>query len=61
MIGDRITVVLNGVTIVDNQAVTGVTGGAIDGNTEVPGPIMLQGDHGPIAYRNIRVKTLPGR
>lgn len=61
MIGNRITVILNGIKIVDDQPVTSVTGGALDGNMDVPGPIMLQGDHGPIAYRNIRVKPLPGR
>jgi Domain of Unknown Function (DUF1080) len=24
-----------------------------------PGPILLQGDHGPVAYRNIFIRTLP--
>jgi hypothetical protein len=22
------------------------------------GPLMLQGDHGPVAYRNLRIKPL---
>jgi hypothetical protein len=26
-----------------------------------PGPIMLQGDHGPVAYRNLRIRSLDGR
>ena len=49
----HITVVLNGVTIIDNAPVTGVTGGAIDSNEFVPGPIYLQGDHSDADYRNM--------
>jgi hypothetical protein len=26
-----------------------------------PGPILFQGDHGPVAYRRIRIRTLGGR
>jgi type 1 glutamine amidotransferase len=58
LVGNRITVTLNGVRIVDDQPIDGVTGGALDDKVGDPGPIMLQGDHGPIAYRNIRVKIL---
>ncbi len=61
IIGRNLTVILNGRTIVDNQTLSSVTGGALDGNMDVPGPIMVQGDHGPIAYRNIRIKPLPGK
>jgi len=53
LIGRRITVVLNGKTIVDNQVVPGITGGALDSNEGLPGPLMLQGDHGPISFRQI--------
>ena len=28
-------------------------GGALDSDESAPGPIYLQGDHGPVAYRNI--------
>ena len=49
----HITVVLNGVTIIDNAPVTGVTGGAIDSNEFAPGPIYLQGDHSDADYRNM--------
>ena len=28
-------------------------GGALDSDEAAPGPIFLQGDHGPIEYRNI--------
>lgn len=47
------TVVLNGVTIIDNQPVEGVTGGAIDADEFVPGPIYLQGDHSDADYKNM--------
>ncbi len=48
-----LTVVLNGTTIVDNQMIEGITGGAIDSRERLPGPILLQGDHGHIEYRNL--------
>ncbi len=53
LIGRWVTVVQNGQTIIDNQEIPGITGGAIDSREERPGPIYLQGDHGGIAYRNI--------
>lgn len=61
IVGQSVSVVLNGIRIIDNQVLPSVTGGALDGNMDVPGPIMLQGDHGPIAYRNIRIKVLSGK
>jgi hypothetical protein len=48
-----VTVILNGVKIIDNQPLLGVTGGAISADEFSPGPIYLQGDHGTIMYRNI--------
>ena len=53
LIGRRVTVVQDGQTIIDNQEIPGITGGALDSHEELPGPIYLQGDHGGIAYRNI--------
>lgn len=49
----HVTVVLNGEKIIDNQPVEGVTGGAIDSNDFVPGPIYLQGDHSDADYKNM--------
>ena len=54
-IGRRVTVVLNGVTIIDDQEIPGITGGALDSNEAAAGPIMLQGDHTGIQYRNIAI------
>ena len=55
LIGRMITVVANGKMIICNQEIPGITGGAIDSNEGEPGPLLLQGDHGPIEYRNIVV------
>jgi hypothetical protein len=49
----HVTVVLNGITIIDNQPLLGVTGGALTADEFSPGPIYLQGDHGKVMYRNI--------
>jgi hypothetical protein len=53
LVGRMITVVLNGKTVVCNREIPGITGGALDSDEGAPGPLLLQGDHGPIEYRNI--------
>lgn len=53
LIGRRVTVIANGKKIICDQIIPGITGGALDSKEGEPGPIMLQGDHGPIEYRNI--------
>ena len=53
LIGRMVTIVANGNMIICNQAIPGITGGAIDSDEGAPGPILLQGDHGPIDFRNI--------
>ncbi len=53
LIGRMVTIVANGITIISNQEIPGITGGAIDSNEAEPGPIYFQGDHGPIQFRNI--------
>lgn len=59
LVGRRITVVLNGRTIIENAQIPGITGGALDSNEGAPGPLMLQGDHGKIAFR--KVVVTPGQ
>ena len=49
----HITVVLNGVTIIENAEITGVTGGAIDADIDAAGPIYLQGDHSDADFKNM--------
>ena len=55
LVGRQLTVVLNGTTVIDNVLVDGITGGAINPYEEEPGPLMLQGDHGKVRFRNIVV------
>jgi hypothetical protein len=59
IIGNRITVVLNGVKIHDQVLCDRPTGGELDGNVNEPGPLLLQGDHGTVSFRNIRIRELP--
>jgi len=54
LLGRRVTVVQNGQTIIDNQEIPGITGGALDSHEALPGPIYLQGsEKGHVAFRNI--------
>lgn len=55
LIGRRVTVVANGVPVIIDQTIPGITGGALDSQEGMPGPFFIQGDHGPIEYRNIIV------
>ena len=56
-------VTLNGVVVHENVEVTGPTRGAAFPDEKTVGPIVIQGDHGPVAFRNIRYRafgtTLP--
>jgi hypothetical protein len=54
LVGRQLKVVLNGQEIL-NTIVEGVTGGALNPFEGEPGPLMLQGDHGKIRFRNIVV------
>jgi hypothetical protein len=58
LVDRHMTVVLNGTTIIDNQPLLGCTGGALFSDESRPGPILLQGDHGPVSYRNIVVRPV---
>jgi len=55
LVGRLVTVVLNGKRIISEQEIPGPTGGALDSKEGAPGPIMLQGDHGPVEYRNLTI------
>jgi hypothetical protein len=58
LVGRTVTVVRDGVTILDKQEIRGTTGGALDSNEGEPGPIYLQGDHtGGLLFRNITVQV----
>ena len=49
---------LNGMVIHENQEVAYPTGHAWHNKEHDKGPLLLQGDHGPVAFRNLRIKTL---
>ena len=53
LVGRMVTVVANNKTVICNQEIPGITGGAINSKEGEPGPLLMQGDHGPIDYRNI--------
>jgi hypothetical protein len=52
-----VKVVLNGVTIHENVEMNGPTPGGLTGKESATGPLMFQGDHGPVAFRNIEIVT----
>lgn len=58
LLGRSVTVVRDGVLIIDNAEIPGITGGALDSREDEPGPIYLQGDHtGGLKYRNITISV----
>lgn len=61
LIGRMVSVVLNGVKIIDNREIEGLTAIAIDPNEAEPGPILLQGDHGVVEFRKITLTPLERR
>ena len=58
LVDRHITVVLNGQKVIDNQPVHGCTGGGISADDTQPGPILLQGDHTSVKYRNIVLRPV---
>ena len=60
LVGRHVTIVLNGRTVVSEQVIAGPTGGALDADEGAPGPIMIQGDHGPVEFRAITITTARG-
>jgi hypothetical protein len=53
-----VKVVHNGKLIHENVEVTGPTRAAMFNDEQPTGPLMLQGDHGPVAYRSVRIRAL---
>jgi len=49
---------LNGQLLHQNVILNKETPGGVKGKEEPDGPLMFQGNHGPVAYRNIIVKSL---
>jgi len=53
-----VKLVHNGKVVHENIDLNGPTRGPIAEDEKPIGPIRLQGDHGPVAYRNLRVKAI---
>ena len=58
IVGNCVTVVLNGQTVHDNARIAGITGGALDAKETEPGPIMIQGDHEKVWFRKVVVTPI---
>lgn len=58
LIGNRVTVIANGKSVITDQIIPGITGGALDSNEGEPGPLMIQGDHEPVEFRSLVVIPL---
>ena len=56
-----VKVIHNDVVIHENVEVKGPTTAALGGPERPLGPLMLQGDHGPVAFRNLRMHRLDGK
>jgi hypothetical protein len=55
LVGRLVTLAVNGKTVICEQEIPGITGGALDSMEGEPGPVMMQGDHGPVDFRNILI------
>ena len=58
LVGRDVTVVLNDRKIIDKQVIEGLTAIAHDPDEAKPGPIILQGDHGPVEFGKITLTPL---
>jgi hypothetical protein len=58
LVGRDVTVVLNGIRVINRQSIDGPTSIAIDSNEGEPGPILLQGNRGTVEFRRIVVYPL---
>ena len=58
VVGNRITVILNGRRVHDNAVLPAMTGGALDNDELAPGPIMIQGDHSRVSFRKLVVTPI---
>lgn len=58
IVGNRVSVTLNGQKVHDNATIQAITGGALDADETAPGPIMIQGDHGKVSFRKLIVTPI---
>lgn len=58
IVGNRVTVTLNGQRVHDNVVIDGITGGALNARETEPGPLMIQGDHSGVWFRRVVVTPI---
>jgi hypothetical protein len=58
LVGNRVTVTLNGQKVHDNAEIQAITGGALDADEAAPGPLLLQGDHAKVWVRRLVVTPI---
>jgi hypothetical protein len=58
IVGNRISVTLNGQKVHDNTTLDAITGNALDANELEPGPIMLVGNDGKLWYRRVTITPI---
>jgi len=58
LVGNKVTVFLNGQSVQDNATIEAITGGALDAEETAPGPVMLQGDHEKVWYRKVTIAPI---
>ncbi len=55
LVGRVVSVSLNGEALIERQVIPGITGGALDSDEELPGPLLIQGDHGPVEFKELTI------
>jgi len=55
LVGRQVTLIYNGKPVLQRATIPGITGGALDNREAEPGPILIQGDHGPIEFRKVEI------
>ena len=58
LVGNCVTVVLNGQNVHNNARIQAINGGALDIKETEPGPIMIQGDHEQVWFRKVIVTPI---
>ena len=58
VVGNHVTVTVNGKRVHDNAVMPAMTGGALDNDELAPGPIMIQGDHSRVSFRKLVVTPI---
>jgi hypothetical protein len=58
LVDRHVTVMLNGICVIDNEPLEGCTGGGINADDTAHGPILLQGDHTSVKYKNMVMRPV---